>query len=361
MIFSRGLQKKGWAKARTRDLRAISAAGSLVLILGSFVMPVNFVTEHPGPTFNTIGKYQDHELMSIEGMQTYPANGNLDMTTVSVAGGPNSTVGALGVFSAWLEDSASVLPSDLLYAPRLTTQEVSQQNSAEMTNSQEVAQAAALTYLGVDFTERLKVSSAAAGGPGEGKIEPGDIIEGIGGTDIRSYQDFTAAVNASQGAEITVRVNRKGQEQDIKLTPVRSEETGKFVLGLYIARDFDFPMTVKYGLEEVGGPSAGMMFSLGIIDELTAGDMTGGQHFAGTGTIDVDGSVGGIGGIAQKMRGASDTGATVFLAPAANCDEVVGNVPEGLHVIKVETLSEAVDAVTKIGQGEDPSGFPTCS
>ena len=101
--------------------------------------------------------------------------------------------------------------------------------------------------------------------------------------------------------------------------------------------------------------------SLGIIDELTEGKMTGGVHFAGTGTIESNGDVGSIGGIAQKMVGAKDAGATVFLAPADNCDEVVGHIPDGLSVVKVSNLTEAADAVKKIGAGEDPSTFPTCT
>ena len=92
---------------------------------------------------------------------------------------------------------------------------------------------------------------------------------------------------------------------------------------------FKFPFDVKISLDKVGGPSAGMMFALGIVDTVTPGDLTGGKHVAGTGTITPDGAVGPIGGIGQKMVGARSGGATMFLAPAANCDDVVGHIPDG--------------------------------
>lgn len=360
MVFPQKVKKSG-APAPRADLRRVSAWATLALVAVSFVAPANFVTEEPGPTFNTIGDFNEKQLIEIEDAETYPVSGALDMTTVSVAGGPNSTVGALNVLSAWLSDSGSVLPSDLMYAPTVTNEQVSQRNSAEMTNSQEVAQAAALTYLGEDFTEHLTVSGVAEGGPSEGLIEEQDVILRVDGANLDGFESLTEAINKPKGAAVTVTVRRDGAERDFTITPIYNEENDSYLLGLYLARSFDFPLTVNYGLEEVGGPSAGLMFALGIIDELTEGEMTGGEHFAGTGTIDTDGAVGGIGGIAQKMRGASEAGATVFLAPAENCDEVVGRVPAGLSVVKVETLTDAVEAVEQIGQGSDPATFPTCS
>jgi PDZ domain-containing protein len=128
-----------------------------------------------------------------------------------------------------------------------------------------------------------------------------------------------------------------------------------------LSSDFTFPFDVSISLDNVGGPSAGMMFALGIVDNLTPGDLTGGKHIAGTGTITADGNVGAIGGIAQKMIGARQHGATMFLAPAANCSDVVGHVPDGLQVVKVETLADATAAVERLGSGQDTAGLPTCT
>lgn len=343
------------------NLPTVSAVGALGLSALALVLPVDFVTESPGPTFNTTGDYKDRKLISIEGANTFPTDGRLDMTTVQVAGGPNSTIGALQVLSSWFDPSHAVLPSDLVYSPALSSQEVSERNSADMTNSQEIAQAAALTYLGVGYGETLTVTGTAEGSPSAGVFEHGDIIRAINDQPLTSYQSLTQALDASAGQPVLVSFERAGQAQQLELSPVFNEQTGRYVLGLYISRTFDFPLKVTYGLDQVGGPSAGLMFSLGIVDVLTDGSMTGGKHFAGTGSIETDGTVGSIGGIEQKMKGAREAGAQVFLAPAANCPDVVGAVPEGLAVVSVSSLAEAADAVTRIGAGEDPAVFPTCS
>ncbi|ORC15160.1 MULTISPECIES: PDZ domain-containing protein [Rothia] len=360
MVLSSREQTPQHNRARGLNLGRVAALGTVGLTAVALMMPVNFVTESPGPAFNTIGEFNNKNLIEIEGAQTYPVSGNLDMTTVSVAGGPNSSMFAIGALATWLEDSTTVLPSDLVYDPALTHEEVTAQNTADMTNSQEVAQAAALTQLGIGYTETLKVSGLVEGSPSTGLVETDDLVIAINGQTLTGYTKLTEGVNAAGGEPVDLTLSRDGQERTVTITPTYNEQSESYVLGLYIARSFDFPLTVNYGLEEVGGPSAGMMFALGIMDELTPGEMTGGVHFAGTGTIDSDGTVGPIGGVEQKMWGAADAGATVFLAPEANCDEVVGNVPRNLNVVKVATLAEAEDAVTRIGQGENPATFPTC-
>jgi PDZ domain-containing protein len=116
-------------------------------------------------------------------------------------------------------------------------------------------------------------------------------------------------------------------------------------------------VTVTYGLEEVGGPSAGLMFSLGIVDELTRGSLTGGEVIAGTGTIDAEGLVGPIGGVQQKVVGAHRDGARYFLTPTRNCLDAAAAAPDGLRLVRVETLEDAVDSLKRI-QKEEP--VPQC-
>lgn len=348
-------------KPRKDRLRFYSGLGAGLLITGAFVVPVDFVTEQPGPTFNTIGEYKGKQLISIEGEKTYPVTGDLDMTTVSVAGGPNTDIMGLHVLSAWFSPSDTVFPTDAMYAPTTTHEQVSSQNSADMVSSQELAQAAALDYLGKDFTVTLTITGSAEDGASAGKLKEGDVLESIGGKKITRFEQIAEILNDTKDKPIDITVKRDGKSVTEKITPQFDQEHQRYLLGLYLGQKYEFPMTVNYGLENVGGPSAGMMFALGIIDELTDQDMTGGKHFAGTGTIAADGTVGPIGGIAQKMKGAQDAGATVFLAPADNCDEVVGHVPDGLSVVKVSTLKEAADAVKAIGEGKDPSTFATCT
>jgi len=133
----------------------------------------------------------------------------------------------------------------------------------------------------------------------------------------------------------------------------------QLILCIYLSVDPSLPVTISVNIEGVGGPSAGMMFSLGIIDRLTPGDMTGGNAIAGTGTMSFDGQVGAIGGIQQKMWGAKKDGAEWFLAPRDNCSEVVGHVPDGLRVVSVSTLAEATTAVSSIAEGTGDT-LPTC-
>jgi PDZ domain-containing protein len=133
------------------------------------------------------------------------------------------------------------------------------------------------------------------------------------------------------------------------------------VIGIYAAIAYDYPFDVKIQLDNVGGPSAGQMFALGIIDKLTEGSLTGGRHVAGTGTIDDQGAIGRIGGIRQKMSGAHRAGATIFFAPRGDCDEVVGHVPDGLSVYAVSTLKESLHDLEVIRSGGDTSALRTCA
>ena len=101
----------------------------------------------------------------------------------------------------------------------------------------------------------------------------------------------------------------------------------------------------------VGGPSAGTMFAIGIIDKLTPGALTEGKVIAGTGTISPDGKVGEIGGIQQKLIGARNAGAVLFLAPQSNCQDVIDHIPDGLTVASIATLSEAMTAINAFNTG----------
>jgi PDZ domain-containing protein len=113
---------------------------------------------------------------------------------------------------------------------------------------------------------------------------------------------------------------------------------------------------VKINISNIGGPSAGLMFALGIVDKLTPGDLTGGRFVAGTGEIETNGKVDPIGGVQQKMAGARNAGATVFLTPAANCPDAVRAVPAGLRLIKVRSLSGALDALAALKAGRPVPG-----
>jgi PDZ domain-containing protein len=162
----------------------------------------------------------------------------------------------------------------------------------------------------------------------------------------------------------TIVVTRDGTSRTIDITPERvSDGAGgtRPLLGVTSSATSTPPFAVHLKIADVGGPSAGMMFALGIIDKLTPGSLTGGRHVAGTGTICGDGQVGAIGGIVQKMAAARAAGATLFLAPKANCDEVVGHIPAGLDVVPVSTLSDSLETLEHVRDQGSAAGLPTCA
>ncbi|MET3770735.1 PDZ domain-containing protein [Arthrobacter nitrophenolicus] len=350
------------AAPRHPRVSAMMLAGMAALGLGIGVatLPVPYVIETPGPTYNTLGQSQGTPVIKVTGRESYPAAGNLDLTTVYVDGGPNGPVSIIRAFSAWLDPTHAVQPVELIYPTGTTRQEAEEQSAVAMTTSQENAVASALNELDIPYGQQLQAAGLSEDSASAGKIQAGDILKTINGKDITALSVVQEELAAGNGAPAAVVVERDGQQVTETITPKRNSE-GRFILGVMLKYLFTFPFDVEISLEKVGGPSAGLMFSLGIIDTVTPGDLTGGKHVAGTGTITPDGAVGPIGGIEQKLHGARAGGATLFLAPAANCGEVVGNIPDGLQVVRVETLAEARAAVERAASGQDTSGLPTCT
>ncbi|WP_240691676.1 S16 family serine protease [Arthrobacter sp. CAU 1506] len=349
---------------RPRERRGpVMAAAAVVAVVTGVVglaLPAGYVIETPGPAINTIGEVSGTPLIEVPDHRTYKTSGALDLTTVYVEGGRNSQVNMLQVLAAWLNPQRSVAPTDLVYPPDVTQDDIQQQNAALMASSQESSIAAALTQLDVKYSQTLSVADFTPDAAAAGKLEAKDTIRTVNGRPVTGIDVLRDELNASDGAPVELGITRDGRKETVDVAPKENGD-GVYQLGVMLGTEFDFPFQVKIQLDNVGGPSAGMMFALGIIDTLTEGEMTGGKHFAGTGTIDADGTVGPIGGIRQKLVGAAEAGATVFLAPEANCAEVAGHVPDGLQVVSVATLDEAVHAVTLAGEGGDTSSLPGCS
>ena len=324
------------------------------------LLPSPYVIEQPGPVYDTLG-VAEHEgeevpLIEIPDAETFPTDGELNLLTVTVLGRPGQTPNWLDVLGAWFDRTRSVVPVEAIFPPGVTDADRDAQNTAAMVDSQQDAIAAALVELGYDFPRDVTVAGVLDDSPAAGVLEEGDIITEVNGTAVNSVDELRAAVRENGGGTpASLLVVRDGEEQTIEVTPV--ERDGSVVLGVGVRMDYEFPIDVELQLDNVGGPSAGMMFALGIIDKLTPDAMTGGEIVAGTGTIDSAGEVGAIGGIRQKLWGAEDAGADWFLAPASNCDEVTGHVPDGLSVFAVSTLDEARTIVEAIGEGDGHLGL----
>ena len=341
---------------------------ALAVVLGLLLsfLPAPYLIEQPGPVFNTLGTNpydgKSQPLITVSGHATYPTSGSLNLLTVSVVGNQTQRPSWLELVGAWLDPSKAVIPVEEIYPTGVSNSQVDQQNTADMVNAQQSAVAAALVHEGTTVGTTLTVSAVAKGSPAAGKLEKGDTFVSVNGTDLTKNSDVDTlrallAKNGSKAASVVVE--RDGTPRSLSVTPEAYQ--GSYLLGVGASVKYDFPYDVTLKLADVGGPSAGMMFALGVIDKTTPGKLNGGKDVAGTGTIDAGGTVGAIGGIRQKLYGAKDAGATVFLAPASNCNEVTGHIPAGLSVYAVTTLSQAVSTLQTISSGGNTSKLATCA
>lgn len=363
-----------------RDLRP-AAGWTLLLaaIAGTVViglLPAPFVVERPGPVYDTLGTVSidgnDVPLIDIPDSNatgdaaefpTYPTDGSLDMLTVYLDGSRENPQAWLQVALAWFDKTRGVLPIDAVYPAGVTEEQSDQESTIDMQNSQSSAVAAAFSELGIAYTTTVVAAGVADGQPADGVLEAGDEILSVDGEAVTTPDELREAIAANgTGAALSLKISRDGTTSTVSITPQPSpDDPDTAVIGIFTGANYDFPLDVTVTLDNVGGPSAGMIFALAIYDKLTPGALTGGARVAGTGTIAADGTVGSIGGIRQKLYGARDAGATYFLAPQSNCDEVVGYVPSGLTVFSTGSLDDSIAILDTIAAGGDTSALATCT
>ncbi|MGH3246340.1 MAG: YlbL family protein [Trebonia sp.] len=336
---------------------AIAGLVAVAAIAVAVLIPVPYVILTPGPTLNTLGKDAGGQpLISVTGHPTYPTNGNLNLVTISYEGGPGSDLNLFQALRAWLAPSEAVVPQSELFPPGQSAQETQAQDTQQMASSQELATAAALTELHIKYQTQVVVLSTVAGYPAGKTLKARDIIEAVDGKPVTGATSLSSMITAHPvGTSVQLEVLRAGKTLTLPVTSKLSGGTP--VIGVHVQEQYKFPFNVRITVGDIGGPSAGMMFALGIIDKLTADNLTGGKFIAGTGEITAAGQVQPIGGIQQKMVGARNAGATVFLAPAGNCADTAGAVPAGLRVVKVSTLTQAVSDLEAIKAGQP---VPSC-
>jgi PDZ domain-containing protein len=335
----------------------IALAATVAALAVAVVVPVPYVILGPGPTLNTLGNDASGKpLIRVEGRPTYPTTGHLNMVTVSYMGGPGMDLNIFEALQGWLSPSEAVVPESELFPAGQSAEQTQQQDTAQMTGSQQTAQAAAFSALHIPFQKQVAIAAVVPDTPAAGVLKAGDEVLSVDGAKVTGQSQMTSLITAHPAwSELKLSVVRGGKT--IPLTVRTKEVSGRPVMGVEVTENFKFPFNVTFTVGNIGGPSAGMMFALGLIDKLTHDDLTGGKFIAGTGEITSDGQVQPIGGIQQKMRGARDAGATVFLAPAANCSDVTGSVPSGLKVVKVATLSQAMSDLEALKAGKP---VPSC-
>jgi PDZ domain-containing protein len=334
----------------SRQLRtlAVGAVLCLVLVVAMFGFRVPYVVLSPGPTVDTLGKDKGKDIILITGHRSSPTSGHLNLTTVSVQTEDATVAGAI---RGWIARDQVVVPHDSVYPPGVSQQQTDRQDRQDFVQSQDSATAAAACEL--RYPRGFGVISVSADSPNASVLKAGDQFVSVAGstvTDDASLRKVLATLK--QGSKVPVIVNREGSRAALTVTLGAPAEGGTTPrLGITVAQGCLLPFEVTLDLGGIGGPSAGLMFALVIIDKVGTDYLTRGLFIAGTGTIDPAGAVGRIGGIQLKMLGARRAGATVFLAPDGNCDEVRGNIPSGLHVIKVSTLHGAIQSLDTLAAG----------
>ncbi len=321
------------------------------VLLAAVTVP--YVALGPGPTFDTLGEVEGKPVVAIEGTPVKPTSGHLNMTTVSQRDG----LTLAQALALWASGNDQLVPRDLVFPPEKSRDDIKKSQDADFERSEDNAEYAALNYL--KFPDAVRVEKVNDPGPSAGKLQVGDAIDKVNGTPVPNLETFTGLLKATKpDQKLVIDYRRKnGPAGTTTVTLGKNDDREHGYLGIAVLDAPWAPFTIDFNLANIGGPSAGMMFSLAVIDKLTTGDLNGGKFVAGTGSIDAEGAVGPIGGITHKMVSAQEAGATVFLVPAENCEEartVGGNT---LELIKSETLTQTVDALKALTSGGDP---PRC-
>ncbi|GAA3834821.1 YlbL family protein [Nocardioides panacisoli] len=344
----------------TQRMIAVCIAAPLLLVLAvvALAVPLPYAYESPGPTYNILGTDQnDSELVQVDGHRVYRDDGQLRFTTVRTSPyGEKLTLGE--ALSKWLNPDDAVIPYDIAHPPTVTAQEEESQGAVDMVTSQDNAIAVALEEMGTQVPKRIQVAAVTDGLPAASKLQVHDIFVSADGKKVTSAQDVVDAVTSHQaGDPVHLVVLRDGRRLTVDVAP--KEVDGEPRIGVTVGIGYVFPFDISINVDPtIGGPSAGLMFSLAVYDTLTPGSLTGGHAIAGTGEIEPDGSVGPIGGIQQKIAAADDAGVELFFVPPDNCEDVKGLDPD-LKLVKADTMHDARIALQDFASGHDDD-LPHC-
>jgi PDZ domain-containing protein len=330
---------------------------AVVIVSGYVVLTtvrVNYFVQSPGTAIAL------EDRISVDGTPEFPSEGEVYFTTVRVS---RDRATLLDVVGEWL-DPASVLIEDERLLQGRSPEQNREFNRELMDSSQELAKRVALQYLGLDVvtSNGALVTQVQPDAPADGALEPGDVIVSAGGAPVDEASMLVEAIgDRVPGDELDLEVLRLDNGEVEPVTVNLAEREGGAFLGVGISDSFeltDLPFDVEIDTAQVGGPSAGLALTLSIIDLLTEGELTGGLRVATTGTIDIDGTVGPIGGIQQKAHAVRRAGIDVFIVPAADAPIAMDVLGDSAEVIGVQTLDEAIDALGRLGGQTEALALP---
>lgn len=341
----------------------VAAISIVALSCVAFLVPVPYVTMKPGPAFNTLGKFDNKKMIDFgSDVKTYQTSGVLDFTTVSVSRASRH-VSIFEALRSYFDGQNAVVPRSLVYPDQETQDQSTAEGAEQLASSKDTSRAAALRAAGYDVTQVPAVKSVLKNGSSAGKLRAGDEIIAVNGKKPKDYQAIVDTVSSLKpGDSVDITVSRDDKKRTFPIT-TKPDPKEKDVarIGVTIGSEFHYPIKVVNNVgAEIGGPSAGTMFALAIYDKLTPRSLTGGNHVAGTGVITGEGKVLPIGGVRQKMAGASAAGAKIFLVPTSNCTEAAAGDNLGLKLVRITTLKSAISAISKLAK-DSKAKVPTCN
>lgn len=344
---NRRLKTVAWGAVPVVALASLTVMNHVPFTDISLTVP--YAAQGPGPMFNTLGEVEGEPVVELSGLDTDETVGELNMTTVSV----RTQMTLAQALGRWVMTDDTIVPIEQIFPPNVSEEDVRESNEAAFTLSESAATVAAMNFLGAEI--EIGVHDTVAGSPAEGQLEAGDVILAVDGEPVDEPGQVQQLVQEKNpGDEINLTIRRDDQEQEVTITLGENEQDPSIPqVGILMVSEPVEDIDVNYNLQDVGGPSAGMIFSLAVIDKMSPGQLNGGNKVAGTGTIAEDGTVGPIGGIVHKIDAAEDAGIELFLAPAGNCEVAMSRDHGDMVVASVETLDDAIDAMAAYEEGTD--------
>jgi Lon-like protease len=319
-------------RQRLTVVAGVLALIGLVFALNFYQLPV--VALSPGPMEDVLAR------LKVEGSPVYGSEGKLYLTSVGI----DDNVRFYEALLDMANRDVQLVPRGRLYPEDQDSEEVDEENAQLMDHSKETATVVALREVGYDIEPSgVRITQVVSGAPADGKLKAGDEILTADGRAVDSIEEVRKVITSHKpGERVDFRVKRDKDERTVSVEVQEVESEPR--VGILLHDLFpDLPVKVTIETQNnIGGPSAGLMFTLSIIDKLTSEDLTGGRRIAGTGAIDLDGSVLPVGSVDEKLIAVHRFGVTTFLIPADNCDEVRGQVPDGVRLVKVAKLDDAL-------------------
>lgn len=304
---------------------------AVVAFAGTIQLP--FYALAPGPARAV------QPLIRFDGPPRYESEGSFVLTSVRF-----DRLTAFGLVSAWIDPDRDVVSRSALFAPGETAEEERERSISEMDQSKLDAVSVVLRELTGyprEHGEGVLVESVVDGCAADGELYPGDLIQAIDGTEVRTVHEARRAIEgAPAGSRLIFDVTIDGEAETVRLVRAPCGGSEDPLVGVSLINSFPFDVRISSG--EIGGPSAGLMWALGLYDLLTPGDLTGGRTIAGTGQLLADGTVHPVGSVGEKVIAATEAGAAILLVPEDNLEEARSLGDRGPELVAVGSFEEAL-------------------